>query len=137
MSESAYKTWSYTYSDLMIETLQVGELYSNDDIFTSLNVSNAGGIRLRLLGKAVQRAVIFTSLQNFHQAAENPYNDRREGEILTYTAAGRLGQQTLSGANSRLIEQKLSNFPIHGFTLAASRRDRSVGPKRWIYMGLL
>jgi hypothetical protein len=120
-----------------IEALQVGELYSNDEIFRSLNVSNAGGIRLGLQSKAVLRAVIFTSVQSFHSVGENPYHDRLEEGILTYTAAGKLGQQTLSGANSRLIEQKLFNFPIHGFALIASRRDRTVGPRRWKYLGLL
>ena len=32
----------------MIETLVVGQLYSNDEIFSSLKVSNAGGIRVSL-----------------------------------------------------------------------------------------
>src|SRR5471030_2172241 len=121
----------------MIEALVVGQLYSNEEIFRSLSVSNAGGIRLSLLGKVVLRAVIMTSVQGFHGAGENPYHDRLEGGILTYTAAGKLGQQTLAGANNRLIEQKTFNFPIYGFVLVASRRDRSVGPKRWKYLGLL
>jgi HJR/Mrr/RecB family endonuclease len=121
----------------MIEALVVGQLYSNEEIFRSLSVSNAGGIRLSLLGKVVLRAVIMTSVQGFHGAGENPYHDRLEGGILTYTAAGKLGQQTLAGANNRLIEQKTFSFPIHGFVLVASRRDRSVGPKRWKYLGLL
>jgi hypothetical protein len=121
----------------MIEALQVGKLYANDEIFGSLKVSNAGGIRLGLQGGAVLRAAIFTSVRSFHSAGENPYHDSLEEGILTYTAAGKFGQQTLSGANSRLIEQKLFNFPIHGFALVASRRDRSVGPRRWRYLGLL
>jgi hypothetical protein len=65
------------------------------------------------------------------------WKSRLESGILTYTAAGKLGQQTLAGVNSRLIEQKTFNFPIHGFALIASRRDKSVGPKRWKYLGLL
>jgi len=36
-----------------------------------------------------------------------------------------------------LIEQATFNFPIHGFVLVASRRDTTVGPKRWKYLGLL
>ena len=121
----------------MIEELAVGQLYSNDEIFRSLKVSNAGGIRLSISDKTVLRATIMTSDQSFHGARENPYHDRLEGGILTYTAAGKHGQQTLAGMNSRLIEQKTFNFPIHGFTLIASRRDRSVGAKRWRYLGLL
>jgi hypothetical protein len=121
----------------MIEELTIGELYSNEEIFKSLKVSNAGGIRLSLQGDAVLRAVIMTSLRDFHGAGENPYQDRMEGGILTYTAMGRVGEQALVGANSRLIEQTKFRFPIHAFVLTASRRDKSVGPKRWQYLGLL
>jgi HJR/Mrr/RecB family endonuclease len=121
----------------MIEALEIGQLYSNDEIYRSLKVSNAGGIRVSLLDKAILRAVIMTSVESFHGSGENPYHDRLEGDVLTYTAAGKLGEQTLAGVNSRLIEQKTFNFPIHGFVLIASRRDKSVGPKRWRYLGLL
>lgn len=121
----------------MIKALEVGRLYSNEEIIKSLKVGNAGGIRLSLLDKAVLRAVIMTADQGLHGARENPYHDRLEGGVLTYTAAGKLGQQTLAGMNSRLIEQKIFNFPIHGFSLIASRRDKSVGPKHWKYLGLL
>jgi hypothetical protein len=121
----------------MFDSLIAGELYSNEEIFTSLKVSNAGGIRLSLRDKTVLRAVIMTSVQGFHGSGENPYHDRLENGILTYTAAGKLGEQTLAGTNSRLIEQKTQSFPIHGFVLIASRRDRLVGPKRWRYLGLL
>ncbi|HEV8146430.1 MAG TPA: restriction endonuclease [Bryobacteraceae bacterium] len=121
----------------MIDALVVGQHYSNEEIFSSLRVSNAGGIRVSLNGRAVLRAVVMTSVQGIHSAGENPYHDRLEGDVLTYTAAGKLGQQTLAGVNNRLIEQKTFNFPIHGFVLVASRRDRSVGPKRWRYLGLL
>ena len=39
--------------------------------------------------------------------------------------------------NSRLIEQKAFSFPIHAFSLVASRRDKLVGPRHWKYLGLL
>lgn len=121
----------------MIESLSVGQLYSNEEIFKSLKLSNAGGIRLSLRDKTVVRAAIMTSVQDFHGTGENPYHDRLEGGILTYTAAGKLGQQTLAGVNKRLIQQRTFNFPIHGFVLVASRRDHVVGPRRWKYLGLL
>jgi hypothetical protein len=120
-----------------MEELAVGTLYSNEEIFKSLTVSNAGGIRLRIQDNAVLRAVILTSLHSFNVIDENPYHDRLEGDVLTYTAAGKTGEQTLAGMNNRLIEQTDFNFPIHGFALVASRRNRSVGPKRWKYLGLL
>jgi restriction system protein len=122
---------------LAIEELTVGQLYSNEEIFKSLRVANAGGIRLSIHDRTVTRAVIMTSDQSFHRAWENPYHDRLEGSVLTYTAAGKFGQQTLAGTNSRLIEQKANNFPMHGFALVASRRDRTVGAKRWKYLGML
>jgi hypothetical protein len=94
----------------MIDVLVVGRLYSNEEVFKSLEVSNAGGIRLSLQDKAVLRAVIMTSVQGLHGAGENPYHDRLEAGILTYTA-GRVGEQTLAGVNNRLIEQATFNFP--------------------------
>jgi hypothetical protein len=121
----------------MFDALVVGQLYSNEEIFRSLKVSNAGGIRLSLQDRTVMRAVVMTSVQGLHGAGENPYHDRLETDVLTYTAAGKIGQQTLAGANSRLIEQATFNLPIHGFVLVASRRDVTVGPKRWKYLGLL
>ena len=121
----------------MIDALVSGRLYSNEEIFRSLKVSNAGGIRLSLQDRAVIRAVVMTSVQGLHGAGENPYHDRLEADVLTYTAAGKIGQQTLAGVNSRLIEQATLNFPIYGFVLVASRRDTTVGPKRWKYLGLL
>tara|TARA_B100000315_G_C14565067_1_gene582508 strand:- start:1019 stop:2017 length:999 start_codon:yes stop_codon:yes gene_type:complete len=121
----------------MIKEFVVGQLYSNEEVFKTLKVANAGGVRLSVQDKIVIRAAIMTSFEDFHQAGENPYHDRLEGEILTYTAAGKVGEQTLSGINNRIIEQKKFNFPIHGFVLIASRRDKTIGSKRWKYLGLL
>src|SRR3989338_8147074 len=121
----------------MIKEFVIEQLYSNEEIFKTLKVANAGGIRLSIQDKAVMRAAIMTSVQDFHITSENPYHDRLESDILTYTAAGKIGEQTLAGINNRMIEQKDFHFPIHGFVLIASRRDKSVGPKRWKYLGLL
>lgn len=121
----------------MLDAFTVGQPYSNEEIFRSLKISNAGGIRFALNGKSVVRAAVMTSIQQLHGAGENPYHDRLEGDILTYTAAGKVGRQTLAGANSRLIEQSAFPFPVHGFVLKASRRDKSTGPRRWDYLGLL
>ena len=121
----------------MIKELVVGQLYANGDIFAALKVGNAGGIRLAIQDKAVTRVVIMSSVQDFHATSENPYHDRIEGGVLTYTAAGKIGEQTLGGLNRRIIEQKQFTFPIHGFVSVASRRDKSVGPKHWRYLGLL
>jgi len=121
----------------MISEFNAGQLYSNEEIFRTLKVANAGGIRASIRDNSVVRMAIMTSIQDFHISGENPYHDRLEGDILTYTAAGKIGEQTLAGINYRIVEQKELNFPIYGFVLIASRRDKSVGPKRWKYIGLL
>lgn len=122
---------------MVIQEFIVGHCYSNDDIFKALKVGNAGGIRLSTQDKAVMRVAIMASVQDFHVASENPYHDRLESGVLTYTAAGKIGEQTLAGVNCRVIEQKQFIFPIHGFISIASRRDKLVGPKHWQYLGLL
>jgi len=121
-----------------IEMFQVGEIYSNEEIYKSLNLSNAGGVRIRLDGKLnVRRMAVMTSSVPSPQIQENPYHDRIEGNILVYTGAGKSGDQELSGINCRLPQQYDSRFPIYLFTLIASRRDKVIGPKRWRFLGLL
>lgn len=117
---------------------QVGTLYSSEEIQAALKVGNAGGIRMSVSDDGgVRRAVILTSVPNARQLSENPYHDRIEDGILVYTGAGREGEQTLGGVNKRLPQQIDSDFPAYGFVLIGSRRDASVGPKRWRFLGLL
>lgn len=59
----------------MVNELTVGQLYSNDEIITSLKVGNAGGIRLSAPAGGVVRAAIMTAREGLHGAGENPYND--------------------------------------------------------------
>lgn len=116
----------------------VGHLYSNEEIFNALSVGNTGGVRVKTNSAGrVERLVIFTSLATTRQLLENPYHDRLEGDVLTYTGAGRVGDQTVSGVNSRIVQQQDQQFPIFGFAQVGSRRDSSVGTKRWAFLGLL
>jgi hypothetical protein len=118
--------------------LRVGDLYSNDEIQTALNVGNAGGIRVRLDdSRQPRRIAILTSSPDARQQTENPYGDRIEGDILVYTAGGREGDQTLAGINKRVPEQLLKDFPIYGFQIIESRRTSRGNPKRWRFIGLL
>jgi hypothetical protein len=122
----------------MPATFKVGELYSNAEIQNTLSVGNAGGVRVRLDDqKIVKRLVVTTSRLTTQAQSENPYRDRIEGDILTYTGAGRSGDQTLGGVNQRIPQQTTFDFPIYGFEMIGSRRDRSLGPKRWRFIGLL
>lgn len=120
------------------KSFSVGTLYSSEEIQSALAVGNAGGIRMSIADDGtVRRAVILTSVPTARQLSENPYHDRIENDILVYTGAGREGEQTLGGVNKRLPQQMESDFPAYGFVLVGSRRDASIGPKRWRYLGLL
>jgi hypothetical protein len=56
-----------------VEKFCIGELYSSVEIQDSLNVGNAGGVRLCLSDDDhVKRAVIMTSVPSARQAKENP-----------------------------------------------------------------
>ncbi len=77
-----------------IEYLTIGQLYQTRRS-TATWGSEPGGIRLSIRDKEVVRAVIMTSDPSLHRAWENPYHDRLEGRVLTYTAAGKFGQQAL------------------------------------------
>ena len=121
-----------------LDAFTVDQLYSNEEIYRALGVGNAGGIRVKTrAGGATQRIVIMTSLPNARLLAENPYHDRVEGNVLVYTGAGRLGDQAELGPNAKILLQRNNMFPIWGFQLQTSRRDRSLGPKRWKFLGLL
>lgn len=123
---------------MTIAQFTIGSLYSSDEIQAGLQVGNAGGVRIALNDdKAPRRVVIMTSVDDARQKTENPYHDRIEGNILIYTGAGREGDQTLAGVNRRITEQYEPMFPIYGFILIGSRRDKAVGPKRWKFLGLL
>ena len=78
-----------------------------------------------------------TSLLDTKLVKENPYHDRIEGQVLVYTGAGRQGDQSLGGINSRIPQQASFQFPIYGFEIAGSRRNKQIGPKRWRFIGLL
>lgn len=114
------------------------ELYTHDDIYRTLSVGNAGGIRLKTNDDStVRRAVLLTSVPSARIAAENPYHDRVEGDVLVYTGAGQEGDQALGGRNRRLLEQPEHGFPIYCFLLVESRRSKKHGPRRWRFLGLL
>jgi 5-methylcytosine-specific restriction protein A len=121
-----------------LDSFEIDKLYSNEEIYRSLSVGNAGGVRAKTdqSGK-VERLVVMTSVPSARQARENPYHDRIEGDILIYTGAGREGNQSVSGPNARIVEQATTSFPIYGFILMGSRRDPKLTTKRWAFLGLL
>jgi len=110
---------------------EVGKFYTNDQIRFSLGVENLGGIRPALDGQGNVRhvAVLTTADEAGKVISENPYRDRIEGDILTYTAQGREGDQQLRGRNKRLIEQYAIPTPFFGFI--------NVGKQTYRFLGLL
>ncbi len=55
------------------ESFRVSELYSNEKVYQSLAVGNAGGIRVKANSTGeVERLVLFTSVPTARQLAENP-----------------------------------------------------------------
>jgi hypothetical protein len=117
---------------------QVGELYTHEEVYTRLEVGNAGGIRPSVgKGGEIRRLVVMTSNPSAKILRENPYHDRVEGDVLVYTAAGLEGHHEVSGINQRLLEQRDTLFPIYGFYNIGSRRNLKLGQRRWKFLGLL
>jgi hypothetical protein len=114
-----------------LECFKVGETYSNDQIRFSLDLENLGGIRPAVdAHKNVRHVAIITAGEaSGKQRSENPYRDRIEGNVLTYTAQGRTGDQELTGRNKRLVEQYTVPIPFFGFL--------NIGRQMYRFLGLL
>lgn len=121
-----------------VEKFEINELYSHEEIYRSLGVGNAGGVRFLINGDGTtRRGVLFTAVPESKLITENPYHDRIEGGTLIYTAQGKRGEQGFGGQNQRLIQHGDELFPLYCFQLICSRRNKSVGIKRWRFLGLL
>jgi HJR/Mrr/RecB family endonuclease len=114
-----------------VSSFRVGETYSNDQIRFALDVENLGGIRPALDAKRNVRhvAILTVSDDSGRLRTENPYRDRIEGDVLIYTAQGRVGDQQLAGRNKRLVEQYEIPTPFFGFV--------NLGRQTYRFLGLL
>jgi restriction system protein len=114
-----------------VSSFTVGEPYTNDQIRFALDVENLGGIRPALdASRNVRHVAILTaSDESGKLRTENPYQDRIEGDVLTYTAQGREGDQELRGRNKRLVEQYVNPTPFFGFI--------NIGRQTYRFLGLL
>ena len=114
-----------------VSSFTVGETYTNDQIRFALDVENLGGIRPALdASRNVRHVAILTaSEESGRLRTENPYQDRIEGDVLTYTAQGREGDQELRGRNKRLVEQYVNPTPLFGFI--------NIGRQTYRFLGLL
>lgn len=110
------------------EIFEIGQYYTNDQIQYALNIGNSGGIRPRLDEKGnIDFIVLITSGETGKNIARNPYTDRIEGNVLTYTGAGLKGEQAISGVNKRLLEQREGPVPILGFVKEDVNKYRFIG----------
>ena len=122
----------------MLSDFKINNIYTIEEIYKSLRVGNAGGVRLSVdENSKVRRIIVLTTNASARQEKENPYHDRIEGDVLVYTGAGKEGDQFLSGANRRIPQQIADAFPIYGFLLLGSRRSKQYGSRRWTYLGML
>lgn len=112
-------------------------LYAHDYIIKQLKVGNSGGIRVSTTKhNTVARIVLFSTSEQEANPLENPYLDRSDGVILTYTGTGRIGNQNLSGQNLRITHQGLTFFPIYVFSLFKHRKSSGSPDKRWRFAGI-
>lgn len=114
---------------LIVPTIfEVGRHYTNDQIHYALEVSNLGGIRPKINSQNnLDFIVLITSAEENKKAVRNPYADRIEGNVLTYTGAGLKGEQNIAGVNKRLLEQVNNPVPILGFVKEAVNKYKFVG----------
>ncbi len=115
----------------MITEFKVGEKYTNDQLRFALNVENLGGIRPSVdVNKNLNHLVILTTTEQYEKnITENPYHDRIENNVLTYTAQGRTGDQEIIGRNKRILEQYNNPIPFYGFS--------NEGRQTYTFLGLL
>ncbi len=114
-----------------VSEFQVGTSYTNDQIRFALRVGNLGGIRPSVDDRGNLRHIAIMSATDIGRQSDysNPYSDRIEGDILTFTGTGREGDQGLVGANKRITEQIVTGIPIFGFI--------NQGKQSYEFLGLL
>lgn len=113
------------------DSFAVGQVYTHDAMRSALNVGNLGGIRpsVDAQGRLKHIAIITSDEDCARSISRNPYADRIEDNVLTFTAAGREGNQALSGMNKRLVEQYEIPTPFFGFA--------NMGRQTYRFLGLL
>ncbi len=109
------------------ETLIAWEYYTNDQIHYALEIWNSWWIRPKLKNGKLSFITLFTSIEESKNKIRNPYADKIEGEILTYTWAWLKWDQEISWVNKRLIEQLENPIPILGFLKEDKNKYKFIG----------
>ncbi len=113
----------------LVREFRVGDLYTNDQIRSTLQIENLGGIRPSVDSKNNMRhlAILTAAGDTKRSFVDNPYRDRIENDILLFTGQGREGDQQLTGRNKRLLEQYSSPIPYYGFITEHQQAYRFLG----------
>ncbi|WP_434657333.1 HNH endonuclease [Sulfurimonas sp. NW9] len=90
--------------------LIINKIYSQQDIKDELSCTVMRGMNYK---KDTNRLVLIRN------HVKSIYEDKQEGDILYYTGEGRKGNQTLTGANRRLLKSKQSNTTVFLFEVFA------------------
>jgi 5-methylcytosine-specific restriction protein A len=78
-------------------SLIINKTYSQKDIKEKLNCTIMRGMNYKI---DTNRLILIRN------HVKNIYKDKQENDILYYTGEGRIGNQTLTRANKRLLESK-------------------------------
>lgn len=101
------------------QDLSPGSVLTNDELSQIFGVGNAGGMRW---SSAHKHLVIIAD------HTKSLYDDRWEGNILHYTGMGKVGDQTLSGQNQRLADQRFTGVQVFLFEVHTQGQYEFAGP---------
>ena len=102
-----------------LETIEQGQVLSNDDLRRIFRVSPQGGMR---------RSLETNALVIVSNHVESIYDDRWIGEEFHYTGMGQRGDQTVENAQNRTLAESDSNgVEVHLFEV-----DQ---PQKYVYQG--
>jgi len=86
--------------------LKINSIYSQKDIQNILGITIMRGMNFKIDSN---RLVLVRN------HIKSIYTDRQEGDVLYYTGEGRIGDQSLTGANKRLLNSNEEQIEVHLF----------------------
>ena len=110
---------------MKIENLEVGRIYTNNELMEIFECSNQGGIRFVTKKNHIVLISNYTS-----DKIENPYLDTWVNETLYYTGKGKKGDQVLKRENERLLKSKNRNTKIYYFEAFKKGEYTYFGPMK-------
>ncbi len=84
---------------MIISDYKQGDVFSNQDLMDTFNVSNAGGMRRSLVNNCL---VLINK-------SDSVYQDRWENDVIYYTGMGLQGDQSIHVAQNKTLANSRSN----------------------------